>query len=75
VLNFLSIHRAIGQIDEDLNSLGTCDLPFAGWRDLTVIALARFFEENRQGNLWRLDEFLTLRFKEHCLQLLKQSRS
>ena len=74
VLNFLSIHRAIGQLDEDLNSLGTSDLPFYGWRDLTVIAAACFFEENRNENLWRLDEFLTLRFKEYCLQLLKMSR-
>jgi hypothetical protein len=39
------------------------------WRELIAFNVAAYFEENREENLWRIDEYLTLKLKDFCFQL------
>ncbi len=68
-LNFLGVHRATLTTYERLERLDVGNLPLRSFRDLMLITAAIFFEEDPRQNLWRIDEFLTLRVEPLCLQL------
>jgi hypothetical protein len=65
-LNFLGIHRALLESYGRLESIPVGTLPLLGLRDLLVVGASVFFEADRPRNLWRVDEFLTLRFVPLC---------
>jgi hypothetical protein len=68
-LNFVGLHRAVLAVYERIGRLPTSDLPLKSWRDLLVIGASVFFEADRTRNLWRIDEYLTLRFVPLCERL------
>ncbi|MBI3469093.1 MAG: hypothetical protein HY000_39315 [Planctomycetes bacterium] len=68
-LNFLGLHRAIVQTHRRLSELRPESLPLRGFRDLLIIAASVFFEADRPRNLWRVDEFLSLKFLPLCQRL------
>jgi hypothetical protein len=74
-LGFVSLHRVIVELYHELAPGRADGLPIRSWRDLIVLAAAVFFEQDRRHNLWRLDEFLSLRFKEHCLRFAASTLS
>jgi len=69
-LNFLGIHRAIVETYRQVEQMPATALPLRGCRDLLLLATAVFFEADRARNLWRVDEFLSLRFLPLCHTLL-----
>ncbi len=65
-LNFLGIHRAIVDVYRRLDELRPTCLPLHSFRDLMLIGASVFFEADRAKNLWRVDEYLSLRFVPLC---------
>ena len=62
-LNFLGIHRAILETRRRLDKIRPSSaLPVKTFKDLLVIGASVFFEADRPRNLWRVDEYLSLRF-------------
>ena len=70
-LNFLGIHRATLTTYESIQELDVRQLPLQSFRDLLLITAAVYFEADPQRNLWRVDEFLTLRIEPLCEQLAR----
>lgn len=68
-LNFLGIHRAMLEVYHHLQTISPGELPLKSFRDLLILGAGVFFEADRPRNLWRVDEFLTLRFLPLCRQL------
>jgi hypothetical protein len=68
-LNFLGIHRAVLEVYRHLATLRPGELPLKSFRDLLILGASVFFEADRPRNLWRVDEFLTLRFLPLCRRL------
>ena len=48
-------------------------LPLKGLRDLMLISVAVFFEQAPSRNLWRVDEFLSLKMEPLCKALVEES--
>lgn len=69
LLNFLGIHRALLRAYEDVAEAAPRSLPLLGYHDLLVLGASVFFEADRVRNLWRIDEFLSLRFVGLCRRL------
>ncbi|MBI3319205.1 MAG: hypothetical protein HYZ89_01270 [Candidatus Omnitrophica bacterium] len=65
-LNFLGIHRAILETYRRLEAVPPGALPLKSYKDLLVIGASVFFEADRPRNLWRVDEYLSLRFVPLC---------
>jgi hypothetical protein len=65
-LNFLGVHRAIVDVYCRLDELRPTGLPLHSFRDLMLIGASVFFEADRAKNLWRVDEYLSLRFVPLC---------
>jgi hypothetical protein len=59
-------YRRIEQTD-------TGRLPLKSFRDLLLISVAVFFETSPSRNLWRVDEFLSLRIAPLCQRLAANS--
>jgi|GEM_PF-1539128 len=70
-LNFMAIHRETLRVYERLSAMDLEKLPAKGLRDLMLICVAVFFEQSPTKNLWRVDEFLTLKIEPLCEQLVK----
>ncbi len=68
-LNFLGIHRAVLDVYRHLATISPGELPLKSFRDLLILGASVFFEADRPRNLWRVDEFLTLRFLPLCHRL------
>jgi hypothetical protein len=68
-LNFLGIHRAMLQAYRHLETIAPGELPLKSFRDLLIMGASVFFEAEHPRNLWRVDEFLTLRFLPLCRRL------
>lgn len=73
-LNFLGIHRSILQTLEELGDSRPKEIPLRSFRDLVVLGAAAFFEADRGKNLWRVDEFLSLKLIPLCGQLARGHR-
>lgn len=73
-LNFLAIHRETLDVYRRIGQMQLGELPLKSLRDLMLISVAVFFEESPSLNLWRVDEFLSLRIEPLCQELVKQSR-
>lgn len=71
-LNFLGIHRAMVETYRQVERLARPTLPLRSCRDLMLLAAAVFFEADRPRNLWRVDEFVSLRFLPLCRELLAE---
>ena len=69
VLNFLGVHRALLEAYQQLGEASPESLPLLGYHDLLVLGASVFFEADRVRNLWRIDEFLSVRFVELCRAL------
>ena len=69
-LNFLGIHRAKLHAYDWIRSKGVGSLPLKGFRDLLLICAAVYFETDPPRNLWRVDEFVTLRIEPLCERLV-----
>lgn len=69
LLNFASIHAAVTDAYGKLDAVDTRGLPVRGLKKLLAIAASVFFEEDRAENLWRIDEFVALRFIPLCERL------
>ncbi len=69
MLNFLGLHRAVLEVYRHLQSISPGELPLKSFRDLLIMGASVFFEADRPRNLWRVDEFLTLRFLPLCHRL------
>ncbi|MGE0606771.1 MAG: hypothetical protein AB7O62_06560 [Pirellulales bacterium] len=69
MLNFVGIHRAVIDTYRRLESLSTCGLPLKSYRDLLVLSASVFFEADRPRNLWRVDEFLSVKLIPLCQRL------
>ena len=69
VLNFLGIHRAVLETYREFEGVQTGCLPLKSYRDLLVLGASVFFEADPTRNLWRIDEFLSLRFLPLCRRL------
>lgn len=74
-LNFLAIHRETLDVYRRIGQMPVGELPLKSLRDLMLIAVAVFFEESPSLNLWRVDEFLSLRIEPLCEDLVEQSQS
>ncbi len=72
-LNFLGVHRAIVDVSRCLDELHPTGLPLHSFRDLMLIGVSVFFEADRAKNLWRVDEYLSLRFVPLCRLLAGES--
>jgi hypothetical protein len=70
VLNFLAIHRETLMTYGRIGEMDTGDLPIKGMRDLLLICVAVFFEDSPSRNLWRVDEFLSLKIEPLCRELV-----
>jgi hypothetical protein len=68
-LNFLGIHRVILDLYRRLDLPAAGGLPLKSCRDLLILAASVFFEADRTRNLWRVDEYLALRFVPLCRRL------
>jgi hypothetical protein len=68
-LNFLGIHRAKIETCQRIRDLGVGELPLKSFRDLLLISSAVFFEADPPRNLWRVDEFVSLRVEAFCERL------
>ena len=68
-LNFLTIHAGIIRAYQDLQGKNPQrSLSLKSYRDLMIIGTAVFFEEDRFQNIWKIDEFLFLKFIPLCYQ-------
>jgi hypothetical protein len=65
-LNFVGLHRVLLTTYSELTAQSTGTLPLKSFRDLLVLAASVFFEADPQRNLWRVDEFMTLKFVPFC---------
>lgn len=65
-LNFLAIHRETLNVYQRIGSMALGDLPLKGLRDLMLISVAVFFDHAPGTNLWRVDEFVTLKMEPLC---------
>ena len=74
-LNFVGLHREMLQAYERVGNLDSGDLPVKGFRDLLLISVAVFFEEDPPRNLWRMDEYLSLRIAPMCELLIEKMKS
>jgi hypothetical protein len=70
-LNFLGIHRATLDTYQRIRELDAAGLPLRGFRDLMLLAAAVFFEADPPRNLWRVDEFISLRIVPWCESLAR----
>jgi hypothetical protein len=70
-LNFLGIHRATLETYQRIRELEVTGLPLRSFRDLLLLAAAVFFEADPPCNLWRVDEFMTLRIVPCCEALAR----
>ncbi len=70
-LNFLGIHRAKLRAYQAIRQTDTQSLPLKSFRDLMLICAAVYFENDPPKNLWRVDEFVTLRITPLCERLAK----
>ena len=68
-LNFLGIHRAVVETYRRIEDVPVGTLPLESFKDLLVIGASVFFEADRPRNLWRVDEYLSLRFLPLCRRL------
>jgi hypothetical protein len=68
-LNFVGIHRAIVETYQRIDQWPPGSLPPKSYKDLLLIGASVFFEDNRARNLWRVDEYLTLKFAPLCRKL------
>lgn len=71
-LNFLGLHRAMVHAWRNADRMRIDDLPLQSLRDLTLMVTAVFFEASPERNLWRMDEFLSLRVAPLCQRLLDE---
>jgi hypothetical protein len=62
LLNFASIHAATLRCYREIGQLTPDGSHLRSFRELMVIAASVFFEQAPSRNLWRIDEFLALRF-------------
>lgn len=69
MLNFLGMHRALLESYLQLSELRPRQIPLKGYRDLLVLGTSVFFEDDRQRNLWRVDEYLSLHLVSLCQEL------
>lgn len=69
MLNFVGLHRTLLTTYGELSAQSTGTLPLKSFRDLLVLAASVFFEADPQRNLWRVDEFMTLKFVPFCRRL------
>jgi hypothetical protein len=70
MLNFLGIHRETLRAYQRMGALAPGKLPLKGFRDLLLISAAVFFEASPSRNLWRIDEYLSLRVEPMCEKLV-----
>jgi hypothetical protein len=66
LLNFVGLHRVLLTTYSELATQSTGTLPLKSFRDLLVLAASVFFEADPQRNLWRVDEFMTLKLLPFC---------
>jgi len=68
-VNFLTVHQAIICAYHELQGHDPGGvLPLKSFRDLLLVATAVYFEEDRFQNMWKIDEFLFLKFIPLCRQ-------
>jgi hypothetical protein len=72
-LNFLGIHRSKLRAYQWIREADTQSLPLKSFRDLMLICAAVYFESDPPKNLWRVDEFVTLRIAPLCQRLAEFS--
>jgi hypothetical protein len=72
VLNFVGLHRAVLQTYTDVGELDPGGLPLKSFRDLLVLGASVFFESDPARNLWRMDEFLSLKLVPFCRRLAER---
>ncbi|MBI3270233.1 MAG: hypothetical protein HYZ53_14580 [Planctomycetes bacterium] len=68
-LNFLGVHRSVLETYRRAAEVPPTALPSKSYKDLLVLGASVFFEADRPRNLWRVDEFLSLRFVPLCRRL------
>lgn len=73
-LNFLAIHRETLNVYSRIGGMDLGNLPLKGLRDLMLISAAVFFEQAPSRNLWRVDEFLSLRIEPLCEAMVEESQ-
>lgn len=72
VLNFVGLHRAVLETYRAVEDLDPGGLPLKSFRDLMVIGASVFFESDPARNLWRMDEFLSLKLVPFCRRLAER---
>lgn len=70
-LNFLGLHRAKLHAYQWIREKCVGNLPLKSFRDLLLISAAVYFEADPPRNIWRVDEFVTLRIEPLCEQLAR----
>jgi len=70
-LNFLGLHRAKLHAYQWIREKCVGNLPLKSFRDLLLISAAVYFEADPPKNIWRVDEFVTLRIEPLCEQLAR----
>lgn len=68
-LNFVGLHRQLYYCYNEIAELKPSALDLHGFKDLLIIAASVFFEMNRRENIWKLDEFLALKFVPICKKI------
>lgn len=66
VLNFVGLHRQLVLCYRQISDLKPQFLNLNSFKDLLILATSVFFEMDRRRNIWRLDEFLGLKFVPMC---------
>jgi hypothetical protein len=74
-LNFLGVHRAILETYRRVSDQNVGDLPLRSFRDLLLLATGVFFEADPPRNLWRVDEFVSLRIVPWCEALASATKA
>lgn len=73
-LNFLAVHRETLTVYRRVGAMELGNLPLKGLRDLMLISIAVFFEDAPSTNLWRVDEFLSLKMEPLCEAFVANSK-
>lgn len=68
-LNFVGMHRETLHAYERIRELQLDRLPLRGFRDLLLIGASVFFVQDPRVNLWRIDEWLSLKIEPLCERL------